>query len=584
MCGDQFNRLGEPSALLAVLAGRVRLRIYCLLVLATLIPAGCKDVKNTSREPEGQSRRPSSASDSMLRFESVELPVLETCRFSSGQEAQLNTILEIVGGGVGCIDYDLDGVSDLFFPGGGTIDASRQQVAGADSKLLRGDLPWQLSDTTAAARLDTRQIYSHGVTSADFDQDGFPDLLVYGYRGILLFHNQGDGTFQEVAGQTDLAQERWTTAAAWVDLDRDGSLDLYLGSYLDWNLEKHQVCPTPAGVADVCSPNAFGGASNIAYLNSSDGTFRFASSLPELPARAKTLGILAAELSAGHGTSVYVANDLVPNFLLGLRNGNYEEHGYTSGVAVDNSGIANGSMGVALLDFNLDRRFDLFVTNFEHEQMALYLNEGDDLFQHASRKAKLNLRGVSAVGFGVVAGDFDGDADEDVVLTAGHVQYHPDSGSMKQLPILLENNGARTFVKLSPECRFFKEPAVGRGLAAADLDNDGDLDLVASRLFGAPALLENVSPTDSNWLRVALVGVSSPRTPIGATAELVSGEHKIVRQLYGGGSYLSQSQQDLHFSWPGSAGATLSVRWPDGSTTEPVPVAARRRIVVIQGR
>jgi hypothetical protein len=253
-----------------------------------------------------------------------------------------------------------------------------------------------------------------------------------------------------------------------------------------------------------------------------------------------------------------------------------------SGTAVDASGVANASMGLALLDFNLDRRFDIFVTNFEHELMALYVNRGAGFFDHGSRKVGLNSNDFQVVGFGVVAADFDSDGDEDIAFTSGHVHYYPDSGPMAQLPVLLENIDGRELVRRVPTGPFFKEPGVGRGLATADLDHDGDLDMIATRLFQPPVILENQLDGPYHWLLVTLVGVDCCRTPIGATVELNTGSRKLVRQLYGGGSYLSQSRRQLHFGWPdNTAPVNLTVRWPDGSSQH-LTVQADQELVVVQ--
>jgi hypothetical protein len=261
------------------------------------------------------------------------------------------------------------------------------------------------------------------------------------------------------------------------------------------------------------------------------------------------------------------------------------EHAFASGVAVDDEGVANGSMGLALLDFNLDRQFDLFVTNFENEKMGLYLNAGADLFHYASRKAGLNRADLKRVGFGVVAADFDGDGDEDIVFSCGHVHYHPDNGDMRFLPVYLQNEAGQSLTTCVPSGAYFTEPTVGRGLATADFDNDGDLDMVGTSLFGPPSLIENLNATDKHWLSVQLIGTSASRTPIGATVELRAGTRTVIRQLYGGGSYLSHSQSRLHFAWPAestAANVVLDIHWPDGSTTDSMSVTPGQNIVVIQ--
>ena len=545
---------------------------------------GCRSENKPVSQPESQ---PKNAPLSHANFSTRECDAVHACTFKNGREAGLNSILEIVGGGVGCIDYDCDGYVDLLFAGGGTINATEKRIDGVNCQLLRGGADWGFSNISVDVHLDTTRLYSHGITAADFDQDGFEDVLIYGYGGVVLLRNQGDGTFRESSIVDGLAKAGWVTAATWIDLNGDYDLDLYFGSYVDWDIDKNQVCRDRKGQPDVCSPNAFKGSRNTVFLSNGDGTFQLSADTVQTDQPSKTLGVVAAEFHRGQGVGLYVANDLIANFLFSRRGERYEEHAFASGVAVDDEGVANGSMGLALLDFNLDRQFDLFVTNFEHEKMGLYINAGVDLFHYESRKAGLNRADLKRVGFGVVAADFDGDADEDIVFTSGHVNYHPDSGDMRSLPAYLQNEAGKTFTTCAPSGSFFSDPTVGRGLATADLDNDGDLDLVGTSLFGPPSLVENMHLPGKHWLTVQLIGTIASRTPIGSTVELTVGTRVMARQLYGGGSYLSHSQSRLHFAWPVESTAgdvVLDVHWPDGSTTDSLSVKPGQNIVVIQGQ
>jgi hypothetical protein len=520
-----------------------------------------------------------------LSFADREIVGVEACNFNNGRESGLNSILEIIGGGVACFDYDADGSPDLIFARGGQIDTANRRINGIACTLFKSQTSWRFVDATDKARMDTSDLYTQGLASADFDHDGFGDVLVYGYGGASLLVNRGDGTFSPLS-LSAFIDSKWTTAATWIDINGDKSLDLYLGSYVDWNFDTHQVCPTTAGQPDVCAPTAFKGTTNTVLVNNCDGTFVASASLPNPDHAAKTLGLLAADFGNGQNVGLYVANDLVPNFFYSHSGGRWQEHGFSSGVAVDDQGISNGSMGVALLDFNLDRKFDIFVTNLEHEQMALYSNVDGFLFQHCSRQAGLNRPELAVVGFGTVAGDFDEDGDEDIVFTSGRVHYHPDNGPIEQLPKCLENIQGKRFETVIPDCPYFSLPAVGRGLATCDFDGDGDLDLVATKLFGPPSIIENTSKPDAHWLCVTLVGVRDARTPIGTTVELTAGSHSLVRQLYGGGSYLSQSQQTLSYSWPRAfpedGHAALRIRWPSGQIQEIAAVSPNRHILVVQ--
>ena len=560
---------------------RAVLRIIRLFWLLLLVwTCGCQNQATSTSQPV---QAPAHAPVSQSHFASRESDTLALCSFHNGKEAGLNSILEIVGGGVACIDYDSDGNVDLLFAGGGTIDRVGQSISGLHCQLLQGDGHWNFKNRSDQARLDTARIYSHGITASDYDEDGFEDVLAYGYRGVVVLHNQGDGTFLE-APLSGLANAGWITAAAWLDVNRDQLIDLYLGSYVDWDISKNQVCQSRTGQPDVCSPNAFNGSKNAVFINQGDGTFSIESDAIKTDQPSKTLGVLAAEFSRDQGVGLYVANDLLANFLFTRRGNRFEEHAFASGVAVDDDGVANGSMGIALLDFNLDRKFDLFVTNFENEKMALYLNEGSDVFRYSSRKVGLNRADLKLVAFGTVAADFDSDGDEDIVFASGHVHYHPDQGKMELLPAYLQNEAGKTLSHFKPDCSFFNNPSVGRGLATADIDNDGDLDLVGTHLFGPPSLIENTGRLDKNWLTVQLVGINVPRTPIGTTAELTVGSRVMIRQIYGGGSYLSHSQSRLHFAWPAEQvvdKVDLLLRWPDGASQQ-VQVSPGQNVVLLQ--
>jgi enediyne biosynthesis protein E4 len=204
---------------------------------------------------------------SQIAFREVNNPILSSVYFSNGADAGMNSILEIVGGGVSCFDFDLDGNCDLLFSGGGVIDQAKKTVGGQASYFLRNRGEWRFEDCTAPSSLDTSTMYTHGVAIADYNNDGFEDALFYGYRGILLFHNQGDGTFLKVDLNLPTISFPWLTAAAWFDLENDGDLDLHLVSYVNWDFETHFVCSSASGKADVCSPTSFQGRIDLTLAN-----------------------------------------------------------------------------------------------------------------------------------------------------------------------------------------------------------------------------------------------------------------------------------------------------------------------------
>lgn len=519
-----------------------------------------------------------------IRFVEATPVALQSFVYRSGKDAGLNTILEIVGGGVACVDFDLDGRCDLFFPGGGEIDPRSLAVSGVRSLILRAIDDGKYDDVSEVAGLAAADLYTHGATAADFDHDGFIDLLVYGYRGVRLFRNQGDGTFRDATAAAGLSDAPWTTAAAWADLSGNGMLDLYLGSYVQWDSETHRTCRSRRGNLDVCSPNAFIGSEDAVFLADEEGRFTLEPNWGNSPRNGRALSVLAAVVEPSEPPAIYVANDLSANYLFRrMPDGAYADVGIASGVAVDASGTPNGSMGIAVLDFFGNQRFDLIVTNFEHEQIALYRNDGGGLFRHASRETGLNALAAAVVGFGIVAADFSGDGHEDVLLTSGHVQYDAASGGIQQEPVLLKNVGGQTFQRQIPSgCDYFHRKSCGRGLAIADLNNDGTPDVVITHLFESPVILHNVPNDRYSWLRIRLVGTHSPRTPIGTVVQATTDGQTMTRQLYGGGSYLSQSQQELFFRWPGDQPVDLAIQWSGGQHQQLNGVAPGQVVTVVE--
>ena len=505
-----------------------------------------------------------------ISFREVKSESLRTVLFKNGSDAGMNSILEIVGGGVACFDFDLDGHCDLLFPGGGTIDHAKKVVGGRPSSFIRNRGNWQFEDCSDPSAVETTSMYTNGVTVADYDNDGFDDALLYGYQGILLFRNQGDGTFSLVNLALPSVSFPWVTSAAWFDLENDGDLDLHLVSYVNWDFETHTVCSSADGQLDVCSPTSFQGTIDLTLVNQNDGTFVDATGNLEGENNGRGLGVLAARMESHLPVSLYVANDLSPNFFY-VHDGpdKMVDRGLIAGLAVDAQGRANGSMGVALLDYNLDQKFDIFVTNFEHEDLALYQNSGNDLYRHASRQTRLSGLTDGVVGFGVVAADFDLDGDEDVMLTAGHVHYHPAKGTTAQKPVVLENQQHRWFQRATVSCDYLNQSHVGRGIATADFDEDGDLDLVITHLGAPPTILENKAKlVEKHSFQLKLMGTRSNRSAVGVIGVIELDDIRMSRQVFGGGSYLSCSQSALNWGWGKSGKAKLTLTWMDGQSQE----------------
>lgn len=492
--------------------------------------------------------------------------------YRNGEEANHRSIVESLGGGIAIIDFDCDGRLDLYFPQGGSFGDSLQPTGEPGSLFRQIDFPSFRRCSRAAVPSSSNQ-YSHGAAAADYDQDGFVDLLVTGYGSVGLFRNLGDGTFEESTVQAGLIDSQWSSSAAWGDVNGDGNLDLYLTHYVDWSPENHPRCGGPSRAdADVCPPRRFRGINDTLYVARGDGTFHDNSRASGLKQAGKGLGVLMADLDADGDLDIYVANDTVENVLyLNDAGGHFTELGMLSGVAVDHDGNATGSMGIALLDADGNGELDLWVTNYEAELFALYVNRKNGQFVHESVEWGLNRLGTLFVGFGTVSADFDLDTDEDLAVANGHVILHPTNAPLAQTPIILENEEQRLLPVLSGDKPILVMPRRGRGLAVGDLNSDGLPDLVFSNINEPASVVQNTTETNGRSVSIRLIGTKSSRVPIGCIVRLRTHEGERVRQLTGGGSYLSTSDERLHFGLntvADSAAFEVKIEWPSGHIQE----------------
>jgi hypothetical protein len=538
-----------------------------LLLLVVIVHiTGCRDksmskTSNTDASPRAE-----------FAFQDISQSAGFNVTYHNGRESRKYAILESLGGGGGFWDFDRDGNLDIFCPGGGEFVGERE-IRGLPHHLHRnyGELKWK--DVTGNSGCGTPAFYNHGCAIADADNDGFADLVVTGYGGLQFWKNQGDGTFIASASDSGLLDPTWSSSAGWADLNGDSFLDLYIAHYTNWSFDNDPKCPGigPDG-RDVCPPREFEGLDDVVFLNLGDGQFRAASDDIGLVPQGKGLGVLLADFDLDADIDIYVANDTTPNFLYqNDGRGTFTEIGLSSGSAVDERGQPNGSMGLALADFDSDGLPDVWVTNFEMETFALYRNHSNMQFQHISRDSGVTAVGSLYVGFGTVADDFDLDGDEDIVVLNGHVVYYPKNNEEPQPSMLLENLGTARF-KLAtpgPETGYFQQKHIGRGVASGDFDGDGQIDLLAIHTNQSASLLQNITETTGQSVKMRLIGRRGNRDCIGARVVLHTSDGDQLRMIYGGGSYLSQSESTLNWGVSPEVkilGATIT--WQGGDTQE----------------
>jgi hypothetical protein len=504
--------------------------------------------------------------------------------YRNGDEAGHLAILESLGGGVALIDYDGDGLLDVFFTGGGSFDRTDAEFQKDKSKPpgIHGR-PWKLyknlgnfkfRDVTHDVGLETNiYFYSHGAAVCDYDRDGWPDLLITGWHRMALFHNEPDGKggrrFVDVTKNAGLPEGVWTTSAAWADLDGDGWPDLYVCQYVDWSFEKNHPTDCTYGKGrDVCPPKSFTALPHRLFRNNGNGTFRDVSKEAGLRNDGKGLGVLAVDVNSDGKPDLYVANDTTDNFLYLNRSTPgkivLEEKGLASQVAVDDMGGPNGSMGVDASSYDDSGWPSLWVTNYEGEYHALYRALGSGRFLFCTPASGIGVLGKSYVGFGTGFLDYDNDGLEDLVVTNGHV-IHTSASGRKQRPVLLHNEGKARFADATARGGpYFQGKYVGRGLAVGDLDNDGRPDLVITAINEPAAVLRNVGATGHHWLGIELIG-RDRRDIVGARVILELAGRKLTRFAKGGGSYLSSGDRRILFGLGTSEKiGRLTVVWPWG--------------------
>ncbi len=485
--------------------------------------------------------------------------------YRTGQQAVL-WMPESMGGGVGVLDHDLDGLPDLVFSQGGNQRPG--ELTSQDCLSLFHNRGGESFELFPEAFGNARADYGQGVAVGDFNSDGFEDIYLTTTGRNLLFQNCGDGTFVDVTKQTlGNAEDRWSTSAQFADLNSDGLLDLYVCNYLKYDMVAGPICRDTNGEDRLCRPQEFASWENQAFINRCDGSYRDEAGIRGLSGPSgKSLGVAIADFDRDNRLDIYIANDTTANYLFrGGERGNYSEEAVIRGCATNLRGEFEAGMGVAISDVDRDGYLDVFCTNYFNESNTLYRNLGNSGFQDATSSLGLSLSSLSVLGFGATFGDFNHDGRDELFVTNGHVDNHPRNQLQKMPPQLFALSGEQ-FQDISPLLgSFFSDAKIGRGVAKLDFDIDGDLDLVVIHQNAPTALLVNqFDQARGSWLQVGFTGTVSSRHGQGVTVQVEQDGHRQYQEVTGGGTYLSTDEKIAHFGFESDAPVHLEVRWPSG--------------------
>jgi enediyne biosynthesis protein E4 len=515
-----------------------------------------------------------------------ELPMFRDVAVSAGLDfthvsgaSDQKFLPEILGSGGLFFDFDDDGWLDIFLVDGGSF-ADPTVAERARHRLFRNRGNGTFEDVTAASGIRHRE-YGMGACAGDYDNDGRIDLYITGVGRNVLYRNMGGGRFADVTDTAGVASRGWGTSCAFLDFDRDGKLDLFVTNYVDESWRRNEFCGNagPPPMRDYCHPLIYPPSRSVLYRNTGKGFEDVSTQSGVAAVRGNGLGVAVTDIDDDGWPDVFVANDATPNFLFHNNgDGTFTDIASLAGVAVAIDGKVRAGMGAAFADFSGTGRPGLIVTNHETEMHSLFVNVDGRRFSEVTVARGIGPATRPYVGFGVVFFDYDNDTRLDLAIVNGHVMANAPrvraGAKYGQRNLLLRNTGERFQDMKEQAGPGFSPEMVSRGLAAGDIDNDGDLDLLITNNNDRPNLLLNEAGR-GNALLVRTIGTKSNRSGIGARLTLVADGLRQVREVQSGSSYLSQNDLRAHFGLGKSTRAErLEIRWPSGATelVENLPV------------
>ncbi len=494
---------------------------------------------------------------------------------------------ETLGSGAAFIDADGDGWQDIVLVNSKDWTPRGRRTTAA---LYHNNKNGTFTDITKGSGLDV-EIYGIGIAVGDYDNDGKDDIYITALEGDRLFHNEG-GKFTDVTKTSGINNANFATSAAWLDYDKDGKLDLFVANYVQWTQKGDLWCSLDGNVKSYCTPESYKGTSSKLYHNLGGGKFEDVSVKAGVgDPTSKSLGVSVSDIDNDGWPDIFVCNDTQPNKLYhNNKNGTFSEMGMTAGVAYGEDGVARGAMGVDSADYDRSGRAGLLVGNFSNQMLGLYHNEGNGLFVDEAPSSTVGRESLLSLAFGVFFFDYDLDGYPDILTANGHIEEEIGRVQPKihyqEPPLLFRNLGAKKFENMSLKVGdSFTKPMVARGAIYADIDHDGDLDVLLTNNGGAARLFRNDGGNKNHWISIRTSGTKSNRDGIGAVVRIESAQGKQWNMVRSGSSYASQSDLAVTFGLGADAVVSnIQVEWPSGARQKFNNVPANQLIVIDEAK